>query len=84
MFRFSERQFFAALVSGTAFAIAWFLCCAWLSHTPVLSPVSLALAFRPWWRHWPIATALLVLPFFLLLAWAALRWLFERIRDRLN
>jgi hypothetical protein len=35
-------------------------------------------------RHWPIATALLVLPFFLLLAWAALRWLFERIRDRLN
>jgi hypothetical protein len=84
MFRFSESQFVATLLSGATLAIAWLLLCEWISHMPVLSPVSLAFAFRPWWRHWPITAALLVLPFLVLLALASLRWLFERIRDRPN
>jgi hypothetical protein len=53
---------------GGLLASAWFAGCAWLATFPVTSEVSLALAFRPWWRHWLIALALFLLPVLLLLA----------------
>lgn len=51
-----------ALLIGCCLAAAWFRFCYFVSQAPVISPVSLALAFRPWWRHWEMGGALFLLP----------------------
>lgn len=51
-----------ALLIGALLSCGWFVACALTAQLPVISPVSLALAFQPWWRHWPIGLGLLLLP----------------------
>jgi len=58
----SKRNIVAALSIGVLLATGWFLVCFSLSRLPVVSPVSLAIAFQPWWRHWQFGVVLLVLP----------------------
>ena len=48
------RVLLAAAV-GAVGATMWMALCYWISSLPVVSPVSLSLAFTPWWRHWQIA-----------------------------
>ena len=56
------RDFVIAMLIGTLLSCGWFMTCAWLSQLPVISPVSLALALQPWWRHWPVGLMLLFIP----------------------
>ncbi len=57
-----KRTIGLAFLIGLLLAASWFGACYWLSRLPVISVVSLSLAFRPWWRHWQIAALLLFLP----------------------
>ena len=65
-----QRPIFGSLSIGVMLAAGWFLLCAWVESLPVISDVSLSLAFRPWWRHWPFAVAIFLMP---LLSFAAFR-----------
>ena len=58
----TKQNFVAALLIGSGLSTGWFFACFFLSQLPVVSPVSLALSFQPWWRHWPIAVVLFVVP----------------------
>jgi hypothetical protein len=42
-------------IVGIVGATMWMALCYWISSLPVISPVSLSLAFTPWWRHWQVA-----------------------------
>jgi len=75
-----QRPIVVSLSIGAMLAASWFLMCAWLGSLPVISDVSLSLAFRPWWRHWPFAIAIFLMP---LLSFAAfrLRYYLRSFRD---
>ena len=53
------RNFAIALLVGASLSCVWFAVCALMAQLPVIGPVSLSLAFQPWWRHWPVGSALL-------------------------
>lgn len=43
------------LLAAAAAAASVLLLCHWVASGPVITDVSLALAFRPWWKFWYIA-----------------------------
>ena len=53
---------------GGLFAVGWLLACFWLSRLPVVSPVSLSLSFRPWWRYWEFGVVLFLFPVVVIIA----------------
>ena len=53
-------------LAGLLLSAAWLGLCFWLSRLPAISPVSLSLAFQPWWRYWNVAAVLFFLPFLVL------------------
>src|SRR5690349_18449758 len=57
-----RQELIVAVLIGVLLAGGWFLLCDWLSRLPVVSYVSLALAFQPWWRYWPVGLLLLLFP----------------------
>lgn len=58
----TKQNTVAALLIGIGLSAGWFSACFFLSQLPVVSPVSLALTFQPWWRHWPVSVVLFVVP----------------------
>lgn len=57
-----KRQILGSFAIGALFVAGWFLLCAEVASLPVISDVSLSLAFRPWWRLWPVTVALFLMP----------------------
>lgn len=70
-----KRQIVRSFFRGGMLVISWFLLCDWISRLPVSNDVSLSLAFRPWWRHWPFAIAIFHMPLLALSAFHARRYL---------
>lgn len=62
-------------VVGALLGGSWFALCVWASRLPVISDVSLAYAFQPWWRNWPVALVVSLLPVAWVFAFRALRQL---------
>lgn len=58
----TKQNIAVALLMGIGLSAGWFFVCYFLSQLPVVSPVSLARSFQPWWRHWPLGVTLFVLP----------------------
>jgi len=71
----TKQNIALALLMGIGLSTGWFFVCYFLSQVPVVSPVSLARSFQPWWRHWPLGVILFVLPFTIVVA--------LRVRQRL-
>ena len=46
----AKRGAKAGLICGSIAAAAWFAFCCCVAARPAVTPVSLSLAFRPWWR----------------------------------
>jgi hypothetical protein len=68
------RSFAIAGLIGVLLSCGWFAVCVWLSRLPVLTDVSVALAFQPWWRHWPVGLMLLLIPLVLAFGMRARRY----------
>ena len=50
-------------IFGTAAAIFWLAASYCMSLIQPLTDVSIGLAFRPWWNHWPVAIYAFVIVF---------------------
>jgi hypothetical protein len=59
----TKQNIVAGFLIGSGLSTGWFVACFFLSQLPVVSPVSLALSFQPWWRYWEMSVVLFVLPF---------------------
>jgi hypothetical protein len=68
------RSFAISVLIGVLLWCGWFAVCVWLSRLPVLTDVSLAVAFQPWWRHWAVGLMLLLIPFVLVFGIHARRY----------
>jgi hypothetical protein len=64
----ATRNFLFAVAIGALLSCGWFVPCAWIGSLPVISPVSLSLAFQPWWRYWGMGVILLFAPWLWMLA----------------
>jgi hypothetical protein len=63
------------IVLGTMF----FLLCLWVASLPVATPVSLSLAFRPWWRYWQLGAFIGLIPTLMLGMFHATRHLLDNL-----
>lgn len=56
-------RYTVALLIGAFLASCWFTFCIWLSQLPIaISDTSIVYTVRPWWRQWPVALMLLLVP----------------------
>ena len=60
MKRISNSTLTFSVLVALLFAVKWFACSLWVSQLPAVTPVSLSLAFRPFWRIWPVVIPLAV------------------------
>jgi len=61
----NRKPFIIGGAVGLALAGIWFIFCYAMSLMPAVSPVSLSIAFRPWWQYWYVSVGLFLWPIFI-------------------
>ena len=68
-----DHGFRVGILTGLIAGLLWFIFCCWAASLPAVSPVSLSLAFRPWWTNGKSALAVFVFFFTVIGFLAAIR-----------